>query len=98
MELLPNIPELLLKGSRQLPELGYLAIEQKQAMENLTAALLAERQRRKRARIAGAVLVFTGVGLLWDSLMEVIAIGGDNMTATAGIAATLVGSVLVGRS
>ena len=98
VELLPNIPELLLKGSRQLPELGHLAIEQKQAMENLTAALLAERQRRKRARIAGAVLEVTGVGLLWDSLMEVIAIGGGNMTATAGIAATLVGSVLVGRS
>ena len=97
IELLPRIPELLITGSRQLPELGRLAVEQKQAMENLTSALLSERRRRRRARVAGAVLVVAGLGLLWESFMEVIAIGGDNMTATAGIAATLVGSVLVGR-
>ena len=97
IELLPRIPELLITGSRQLPELGRLAVQQKQAMENLTSALLSERRRRRRARVAGAVLVVAGVGLLWESFMEVIAIGGDNMTATAGIAATLVGSVLVGR-
>ena len=97
IELLPRIPELLIAGSRQLPELGRLAVEQKKAMENLTSALLSERRRRRRARVAGAVLVVAGVGLLWESFMEVIAIGGDNMTATAGIAATLVGSVLVGR-
>jgi ubiquinone biosynthesis protein len=97
IELLPRIPELLIAGSRQLPELGRLAVEQKKAMENLTSALLSERRRRRRARVAGAVLVVAGLGLLWDTFMEVIAIGGDNMTATAGIAATLVGSVLVGR-
>ncbi|HCP49111.1 MAG TPA: ubiquinone biosynthesis regulatory protein kinase UbiB, partial [Gammaproteobacteria bacterium] len=45
MELLPRVPELLLTGSRQLPELGRLAVEQKQAMENLTSALLSERRR-----------------------------------------------------
>ena len=98
MELLPRVPELLLTGSRQLPELGRLAVEQKQAMESLTSALLSERRRRRRARVAGAVLVVTGVGLLWESFMEVIAIGGGNMAASAGIAATLVGSILVGRS
>ena len=97
MELLPRVPELLLTGSRQLPELGRLAVEQKQAMENLTSALLSERRRRRRARVAGAVLVVAGVGLLWESFMEVIAIGGGNMATSAGIAATLVGSVLVGR-
>ena len=97
IELLPRIPELLIAGSRQLPELGRLAVEQKKAMENLTSALLSERRRRRRTRVAGAVLVVAGLGLLWDTFMEVIAIGGDNMTATAGIAATLVGSVLVGR-
>ena len=97
IELLPRIPELLITGARQLPELGRLAVEQKQAMENLTSALLSERRRRRRARVAGAVLVVAGVGLLWESFMEVIAIGGDNMTATAGVAATLIGSVLVGR-
>ncbi len=97
MELLPRVPELLLTGSRQLPELGRLAVEQKQAMENLTSALLSERRRRRRARVAGAVLVVAGVGLLWESFMEVIVIGGGNMATSAGIAATLVGSVLVGR-
>ena len=97
MELLPRVPELLLTGSRQLPELGRLAVEQKQAMENLTSALLSERRRRRRARVAGAVLVVAGMGLLWESFMEVIAIGGGNMATSAGIAATLVGSVLVGR-
>ena len=97
MELLPRVPELLLTGSRQLPELGRLAVEQKQAMENLTSALLSERRRRRRTRVAGAVLVVAGVGLLWESFMEVIAIGGGNMATSAGIAATLVGSVLVGR-
>ena len=97
LELLPRVPELLLTGSRQLPELGRLAVEQKQAMENLTSALLSERRRRRRARVAGAVLVVAGVGLLWESFMEVIVIGGGNMATSAGIAATLVGSVLVGR-
>jgi ubiquinone biosynthesis protein len=97
IELLPRIPELLIAGSRRLPELGRLAVEQKKAMENLTSALLSERRRRRRARVAGAVLVVAGLGLLWDTFKEVIAMGGDNMTATAGIAATLVGSVLVGR-
>ena len=97
MELLPRVPELLLTGSRQLPELGRLAVEQKQAMENLTSALLSERRRRRRTRVAGAVLVVAGVGLLWESFMEVIVIGGGNMATSAGIAATLVGSVLVGR-
>ena len=97
IELLPRIPELLVTGSRQLPELGRLAVQQKQAMENLTSALLSERRRRRRARVAGAVLVVAGLGLLWESFLEVIAIGGDNMTATAGVAATLIGSVLVGR-
>ena len=62
LELLPRVPELLLTGSRQLPELGRLAVEQKQAMENLTSALLSERRRRRRARVAGAVLVVAGVG------------------------------------
>ena len=97
IELLPRIPELLITGSRQLPELGRLAVQQKQAMENLTSALLSERRRRRRARVAGALLVVAGLGLLWESFLEVIAIGGDNMTATAGVAATLIGSVLVGR-
>ena len=97
IELLPRIPELLLTGSRQLPELGRFVFEQKQAMENLTSALLSERRRRRRARVAGAMLVVAGLGLLWESFLEVIVTGGDNMTATAGIAATLVGSILVGR-
>ena len=97
IELLPRIPELLLTGSRQLPELGRFVFEQKQAMENLTSALLSERRRRRRARVAGAMLVVAGLGLLWESFLEVIVTGGDNMAATAGIAATLVGSILVGR-
>ncbi len=92
---LPRLPELVTTAAARLGELDRLAGAQRQAMDRLTRAINRERRTARWRRAAGAALIALGLGLLWRPLNDAIASG--SMSATAGVAVALLGSLLVLR-
>ncbi len=95
---LPRLPELVASAAYKLGELDRLANIQRQAMDRLARAIDGQHRQACWRRAAGAVLIVAGLALLWQPLRALVASGGDSMTITAGVAAALIGSLLVGRS
>ena len=98
IEQLPKLPELLMTAAAKLNSLDRVATEQREVMATLTDALNAQRRGARLKRAAGAVLIVAGLGVLWTPLTDAMHAGGDTLSITMGIAAALMGSLLVARA
>ena len=97
LEELPRLPDLLVTAVKTLPQLDGFAREQKRAMSQLTQVLEREQKRNHRRRVAGALCIVGGLALLWEPLVSAIWSEPGGLSVSAGLAATVIGALLVGR-
>ncbi len=93
---LPRLPEVVASAVYKLGELDRLANAGRESMDRLTQAIESQHRRSRWRRVAGVALLVVSIGLLWRPLMDAVA-GGESVSIPAGVAAALVGSLLVMR-
>ena len=94
---LPLLPETISSAIHQLGQLDRLANAQAQAVARLTRSIDEQNRRARRRRIAGAALILVAVAFLWRPLTDAVAGGEGSVSIAAGVAAALVGSLLVAK-
>ena len=94
---LPLLPETISSAIHQLGQLDRLANAQTQAVARLTRSIDEQNRRARRRRMAGAALILVAVAFLWRPLTDAVAGGEGSVSIAAGVAAALVGSLLVAK-
>ena len=94
---LPLLPETISSAIHQLGQLDRLANAQTQAVARLTRSIDEQNRRARRRRMAGAALILVAVAFLWRPLTDAVAGGEGGVSIAAGVAAALVGSLLVAK-
>ena len=92
---LPRLPELVTSAITRLGEWDRVAAAQREAMHRLSRAIEGQRKHARWRRAAGVALIVAGAGVLLRPLTQAFASGGDAVSLAAGLAAAVVGSLLL---
>ena len=96
LELLPQLPHLLLGAEARIRDLDRLAARQHALIGDAAEILGSRRRGNAWRRAAGAVLALAGLALLWTPLTHAVA--REGFTAPAlGVLAMIVGMLLAAR-
>ena len=92
---LPRLPELVTSAIAMLGEWDRVAATQRKATHRLARAIEDQRKHARWRRAAGIALIVAGAGVLLRPLTQAFASGGDAVSLAAGLAAAVVGSLLL---